>query len=166
MGRMLGQSRSMTVRSACLPAARLSQSASPAARAPALQAASSLLDGPFATAVNEMFAAGAFDGLIYNYGGAEYVSIVGFGLGLMCSYDLTGVTVAPETGMRIADLAIADSDTIRAIANIASMLVDGLTINHDCFLICADFTSGPPLIEPGDQIPNDQTLYDRLTGSG
>ena len=133
---------------------------------PALQAASSLLDGPFATAVNEMFAAGAFDGLIYNYGGAEYVSIAGFGLGLMCSYDLTGVTVAPETGMRIADLAIADSDTIRAIANIASMLVDGLTINHDCFLICADFTSGPPLIEPGDQIPNDQTLYDRLTGSG
>ena len=51
---------------------------------------------------------------------------------------------------------------VQALLNLFN--VEGLSIDNDCFLICSDFSSGAPAIEPGDQIPNDRTLYDRLTG--
>ena len=112
----------------------------------------------------------SFEHLVYRYGGEEYVSIAGIGLGIMCSVDLTGVDIPASSGMTTTFAYFHDEngELLPELQSVQTLLdwfnVEGLSIGYDCFLICSDFASGPPAIDPGDQIPNDAALYDRLTG--
>lgn len=39
-----------------------------------------------------------------------------------------------------------------------------MSISNDIIIVCPDFSTGAPKIMPGEQVPNDRELYDRLTG--
>ena len=123
-----------------------------------------------ATVMDEVANDPSFEHLVYSSGGEEYVSIAGVGLGIMCSLDLTGVEIPKESGVSSQFVYFRDEngELLPALKGVQTLLnlfnVEGLSIDNDCFLICSDFSSGAPAIEPGDQIPNDRALYDRLTG--
>ena len=128
------------------------------------------LKNALATVMDEVAHDPSFEHLVYSSGGEEYVSIAGVGLGIMCALDLTGVDIPKESGVSAQFVYFHDEngELLPALKGVQTLLnlfnVEGLSIDNDCFLICSDFSSGAPAIEPGDQIPNDRALYDRLTG--
>ena len=56
-------------------------------------------------------------------------------------------------------------ELITTIGNtIGNEAVAKMKIYNTPLIVCPDFTKGQPNIMPGEQIPNDRELYDRLTG--
>ena len=67
-----------------------------------------------------------------------------------------------ENGSTLGDMA-----SLEVLISIIKSIVPDLSqmsISNDIIIVCPDFSTGAPKIMPGEQVPNDRELYDRLTG--
>ena len=106
-----------------------------------------------------------FNSLYYDYNGTKYMSLGVMALGLMNINDPSNITIeAPD--LKLLKMPLKDVgglvgsliDMINEIAQIEA----GMSINNPCYFVCPDFSSGPPPIEPGDAVPQDEALYEKL----
>lgn len=114
----------------------------------------------------------AFSGIYYQYGGKEYVNLGIFGIGLMSIADVERVTIADSARLQAINLPFKDEDGnpvggLQAVESIVQAImnnngVKNMSISHPCYLVCTDFSSGDPYIEPGDPVPNSRDLYNDL----
>ncbi len=140
---------------------------------------SSLLDVPeiVSNAMTEVMNNEIYDDLFFNYAGEQYISLAVTVLGLMCTTTPDRITIADGTGMASFEMPLHDDNgtplgelknlesLIPSIGNlIGNATVAKMKISHNPVIICPDFSTGSPNIMPGEQIPNDRELYDRLTG--
>ena len=140
---------------------------------------SSLLDVPeiVSNAMTEVMNNEIYDNLFFNYAGEQYISLAVTVLGLMCTTTPDRITIADGTGMASFEMPLHDANgtplgelknlesLIPSIGNlIGNATVAKMKISHNPVIICPDFSTGSPNIMPGEQIPNDRELYDRLTG--
>ena len=140
---------------------------------------SSLLDVPeiVSNAMTEVMNNEIYDDLFFNYAGEQYISLAVTVLGLMCTTTPDRITIADGTGMASFEMPLHDANgtplgelknlesLIPSIGNlIGNATVAKMKISHNPVIICPDFSTGSPNIMPGEQIPNDRELYDRLTG--
>ena len=140
---------------------------------------SSLLDVPeiVSNAMTEVMNNEIYDDLFFNYAGEQYISLAVTVLGLMCTATPDRITIADGTGMASFEMPLHDANgtplgelknlesLIPSIGNlIGNATVAKMKISHNPVIICPDFSTGSPNIMPGEQIPNDRELYDRLTG--
>ena len=140
---------------------------------------SSLLDVPeiVSNAMTEVMNNEIYDNLFFNYAGEQYISLAVTVLGLMCTATPDRITIADGTGMASFEMPLHDANgtplgelknlesLIPSIGNlIGNATVAKMKISHNPVIICPDFSTGSPNIMPGEQIPNDRELYDRLTG--
>ena len=140
---------------------------------------SSLLDVPeiVSNAMTEVMNNEIYDNLFFNYAGEQYISLAVTVLGLMCTTTPDRITIAPVSGMASFEMPLHDANgtPLGELKNLESMIpsignlignpaVAKMKISHNPVIICPDFSTGSPNIMPGEQIPNDRELYDRLTG--
>ena len=140
---------------------------------------SSLLDVPeiVSNAMTEVMNNEIYDNLFFNYAGEQYISLAVTVLGLMCTATPDRITIADGTGMASFEMPLRDANgtPLGELKNLESMIpsigrlvgnatVAKMKISHNPVIICPDFSTGSPNIMPGEQIPNDRELYDRLTG--
>ena len=140
---------------------------------------SSLLDVPeiVSNAMTEVMNNEIYDDLFFNYAGEQYISLAVTVLGLMCTTTPDRITIADGTGMASFEMPLRDANgtPLGELKNLESMIpsignlignatVAKMKISHNPVIICPDFSTGSPNIMPGEQIPNDRELYDRLTG--
>ena len=140
---------------------------------------SSLLDVPeiVSNAMTEVMNNEIYDNLFFNYAGEQYISLAVTVLGLMCTTTPDRITIADGTGMASFEMPLRDANgtPLGELKNLESMIpsigklvgnatVAKMKISHNPAIICPDFSTGSPNIMPGEQIPNDRELYDRLTG--
>ena len=140
---------------------------------------SSLLDVPeiVSNAMTDVMNNEIYDNLFFNYAGEQYISLAVTVLGLMCTATPDRITIADGTGMASFEMPLHDANgtplgelknlesLIPSIGNlIGNATVAKMKISHNPVIICPDFSTGSPNIMPGEQIPNDRELYDRLTG--
>ena len=140
---------------------------------------SSLLDVPeiVSNAMTEVMNNEIYDDLFFNYAGEQYISLAVTVLGLMCTTTPDRITIADGTGMASFEMPLRDANgtPLGELKNLESMIpsignlvgnatVAKMKISHNPAIICPDFSTGAPNIMPGEQIPNDRELYDRLTG--
>ena len=140
---------------------------------------SSLLDVPeiVSNAMTEVMNNEIYDDLFFNYAGEQYISLAVTVLGLMCTTTPDRITIADGTGMASFEMPLRDANgtPLGELKNLESMIpsigklvgnatVAKMKISHNPAIICPDFSTGSPNIMPGEQIPNDRELYDRLTG--
>ena len=137
---------------------------------------SSLING-IANAVGSAIENDTFDDLFFNYGGEEYIAFGIVELGLICPAPVLGedITIDPASGviqsrMKMTDengSTMGDMATLEILIDIIKSAVPDLSqmsISNDIIIVCPDFSTGAPNIMPGEQVPNDRELYDRLTG--
>lgn len=117
----------------------------------------------------------AVQDLYYNYAGDQYVSFGAMGLGALFYFDSSKVTVESE-GLMLTDLPFRDSqgkpvgqmeyleDLMKSIHDTLN-LKDADTLCNPSVIVCTDFASGEPEIQPGDPIPNSRELYSKLRGN-
>lgn len=117
----------------------------------------------------------AVQDLYYNYAGDQYVSFGAMGLGALFYFDSSKVTVESE-GLMLTDLPFRDSqgkpvgqmeyleDLMKSIHDTLN-LKDADTLCNPSVIVCTDFASGDPEIQPGDPIPNSRELYSKLRGN-
>ena len=117
----------------------------------------------------------AVQDLYYNYAGDQYVSFGAMGLGALFYFDSSKVTIESE-GLMITDLPFRDSqgkpvgqmeyleDLMKSIHDTLN-LKDADTLCNPSVIVCTDFASGDPEIQPGDPIPNSRELYSKLRGN-
>ena len=140
------------------------------------QVFSSLING-IARAVDSAIREDTFDDLFFNYGGEEYIAFGIVELGLICPAPVLGedITIDPASGviqsrMKMTDengSTMGDMATLQILIDIIKSAVPSLSnmsISNDIIIVCPDFSTGAPNIMPGEQVPNDRELYDRLTG--
>ena len=140
---------------------------------------SSLLDVPeiVSNAMTEVMNNEIYDDLFFNYAGEQYISLAVTVLGLMCTATPDRITIADGTGMASFEMPLHDDNgtPLGELKNLESLIpsigslignatVAKMKISHNPVIICPDFSTGAPNIMPGEQIPNDRELYDRLTG--
>ena len=140
---------------------------------------SSLLDVPeiVSNAMTEVMNNEIYDNLFFNYAGEQYISLAVTVLGLMCTATPDRITIADGTGMASFEMPLHDANgtPLGELKNLESLIpsigslignatVAKMKISHNPVIICPDFSTGSPNIMPGEQIPNDRELYDRLTG--
>ena len=140
---------------------------------------SSLLDVPeiVSNAMTEVMNNEIYDNLFFNYAGEQYISLAVTVLGLMCTTTPDRITIADGTGMASFEMPLHDANgtPLGELKNLESLIpsigslignatVAKMKISHNPVIICPDFSTGSPNIMPGEQIPNDRELYDRLTG--
>ena len=140
---------------------------------------SSLLDVPeiVSNAMTEVMNNEIYDDLFFNYAGEQYISLAVTVLGLMCTATPDRITIADGTGMASFEMPLHDANgtPLGELKNLESLIpsigslignatVAKMKISHNPAIICPDFSTGSPNIMPGEQIPNDRELYDRLTG--
>ena len=140
---------------------------------------SSLLDVPeiVSNAMTDVMNNEIYDNLFFNYAGEQYISLAVTVLGLMCTTTPDRITIADGTGMASFEMPLRDANgtPLGELKNVESMIpsigklignatVAKMKISHNPLIICPDFSTGSPNIMPGEQIPNDRELYDRLTG--
>ena len=140
---------------------------------------SSLLDVPeiVSNAMTEVMNNEIYDDLFFNYAGEQYISLAVTVLGLMCTATPDRITIADGTGMASFEMPLHDANgtPLGELKNLESLIpsigslignatVAKMKISHNPVIICPDFSTGSPNIMPGEQIPNDRELYDRLTG--
>ena len=140
---------------------------------------SSLLDVPeiVSNAMTEVMNNEIYDNLFFNYAGEQYISLAVTVLGLMCTTTPDRITIADGTGMASFEMPLHDANgtPLGELKNVESLIpsignlignatVAKMKISHNPVIICPDFSTGSPNIMPGEQIPNDRELYDRLTG--
>ena len=140
---------------------------------------SSLLDVPeiVSNAMTEVMNNEIYDDLFFNYAGEQYISLAVTVLGLMCTTTPDRITIADGTGMASFEMPLHDANgtPLGELKNLESLIpsigslignatVAKMKISHNPAIICPDFSTGSPNIMPGEQIPNDRELYDRLTG--
>ena len=140
---------------------------------------SSLLDVPeiVSNAMTEVMNNEIYDDLFFNYAGEQYISLAVTVLGLMCTTTPDRITIADGTGMASFEMPLHDANgtPLGELKNLESLIpsigslignatVAKMKISHNPVIICPDFSTGAPNIMPGEQIPNDRELYDRLTG--
>ena len=115
------------------------------------------------------------DSLFYSYNGKEYASPCMFVMGLMCYVDENAFTISEEAKMQklVMNFRDENGDPIGNMAGVESVVnlflkLPGITFTHPALFISSDYSNGrEPDIKPGDPVPNDQALYDRLTsGAG
>ena len=117
------------------------------------------------------------DSLFFNYGGEEYIAFGIVELGLICPAPVMGedISIDPKSGVTQMLMKMTDENgstmgnmaKLEPLITLISGLVENLkelTITNDIIIVCPDFSHGAPNIMPGEQIPNDRELYDRLTG--
>ncbi len=112
--------------------------------------------------------------LYYQYAGENYVSFGMFGLGALFTFDPNNITVKDNSVM-IAELPFRNTNGEPAGKSLAS-LENLLSNNYESFglgldticnpstIVCTNFASGEPEIQPGDPIPNSIELYEKLRG--
>lgn len=117
----------------------------------------------------------AVQDLYYNYAGDQYVSFGAMGLGALFYFDSSKVTIESE-GLMLTDLPFRDSqgkpvgqmeyleDLMKSIHDTLN-LKDADTLCNPSVIVCTDFASGDPEIQPGDPIPNSRELYSKLRGN-
>lgn len=117
----------------------------------------------------------AVQDLYYNYAGDQYVSFGAMGLGALFYFDSSKVTVESE-GLMLTDLPFRDSqgkpvgqmeyleELMKSIHDTLN-LKDADTLCNPSVIVCTDFASGEPEIQPGDPIPNSRELYSKLRGN-
>lgn len=117
----------------------------------------------------------AVQDLYYSYAGDQYVSFGAMGLGALFYFDSSKVTVESE-GLMLTDLPFRDSqgkpvgqmeyleDLMKSIHDTLN-LKDADTLCNPSVIVCTDFASGEPEIQPGDPIPNSRELYSKLRGN-
>ncbi len=140
---------------------------------------SGLLDVPeiVSNAMTEVMNNEIYDDLFFNYAGEQYISLAVTVLGLMCTATPDRITIADGTGMASFEMPLHDANgtPLGELKNLESLIpsigslignatVAKMKISHNPVIICPDFSTGSPNIMPGEQIPNDRELYDRLTG--
>ena len=140
---------------------------------------SSLLDVPeiVSNAMTDVMNNEIYDNLFFNYAGEQYISLAVTVLGLMCTATPDRITIADGTGMASFEMPLHDANgtPLGELKNLESLIpsigslignatVAKMKISHNPMIICPDFSTGSPNIMPGEQIPNDRELYDRLTG--
>ena len=140
---------------------------------------SSLLDVPeiVSNAMTDVMNNEIYDNLFFNYAGEQYISLAVTVLGLMCTTTPDRITIADGTGMASFEMPLHDDNgtPLGELKNLESLIpsignlvgnatVAKMKISHNPVIICPDFSTGSPNIMPGEQIPNDRELYDRLTG--
>ena len=140
---------------------------------------SSLLDVPeiVSNAMTDVMNNEIYDNLFFNYAGEQYISLAVTVLGLMCTATPDRITIADGTGMASFEMPLHDANgtPLGELKNLESLIpsigslignatVAKMKISHNPVIICPDFSTGAPNIMPGEQIPNDRELYDRLTG--
>ena len=140
---------------------------------------SSLLDVPeiVSNAMTDVMNNEIYDNLFFNYAGEQYISLAVTVLGLMCTTTPDRITIADGTGMASFEMPLHDANgtPLGELKNLEAMIpsigklinnptVAKMKISHNPVIICPDFSTGSPNIMPGEQIPNDRELYDRLTG--
>ena len=140
---------------------------------------SSLLDVPeiVSNAMTDVMNNEIYDNLFFNYAGEQYISLAVTVLGLMCTTTPDRITIADGTGMASFEMPLHDANgtPLGELKNLESLIpsigslignatVAKMKISHNPVIICPDFSTGSPNIMPGEQIPNDRELYDRLTG--
>ena len=140
---------------------------------------SSLLDVPeiVSNAMTDVMNNEIYDNLFFNYAGEQYISLAVTVLGLMCTATPDRITIADGTGMASFEMPLHDANgtPLGELKNLESLIpsigslignatVAKMKISHNPVIICPDFSTGSPNIMPGEQIPNDRELYDRLTG--
>ena len=140
---------------------------------------SSLLDVPeiVSNAMTDVMNNEIYDNLFFNYAGEQYISLAVTVLGLMCTTTPDRITIADGTGMASFEMPLHDDNgtPLGELKNVESLIpsignlignatVAKMKISHNPVIICPDFSTGSPNIMPGEQIPNDRELYDRLTG--
>ena len=140
---------------------------------------SSLLDVPeiVSNAMTDVMNNEIYDNLFFNYAGEQYISLAVTVLGLMCTATPDRITIADGTGMASFEMPLHDANgtPLGELKNVESLIpsignlignatVAKMKISHNPVIICPDFSTGSPNIMPGEQIPNDRELYDRLTG--
>ena len=140
---------------------------------------SSLLDVPeiVSNAMTEVMNNEIYDDLFFNYAGEQYISLAVTVLGLMCTTTPDRITIADGTGMASFEMPLHDANgtPLGELKNLESLIpsigslignatVAKMKISHNPVIICPAFSTGSPNIMPGEQIPNDRELYDRLTG--
>ena len=117
----------------------------------------------------------AVQDLYYNYAGDQYVSFGAMGLGALFYFDSSKVTVESE-GLMLTDLPFRDSQgkpvgQMEYLENLMKSIHDTLnlkdadTLCNPSVIVCTDFASGDPEIQPGDPIPNSRELYSKLRGN-
>ena len=98
-----------------------------------------------------------------------------FVMGLMCYVDENAFTISEEAKMQklVMNFRDENGDPIGNMAGVESVVnlflkLPGITFTHPALFISSDYSNGrEPDIKPGDPVPNDQALYDRLTsGAG
>ncbi|MBQ4073031.1 MAG: Ig-like domain-containing protein [Clostridia bacterium] len=117
----------------------------------------------------------AVQDLYYNYAGDQYVSFGAMGLGALFYFDSSKVTIESE-GLMLTDLPFRDSqgkpvgqmeyleELMKSIHDTLN-LKDADTLCNPSVIVCTDFASGDPEIQPGDPIPNSRELYSKLRGN-
>ena len=119
-----------------------------------------------------------YDNYFFNYAGEQYMDMAIFVFGSMCTSTPDRVTIDAGSGMIKFELPLQNADgtplggltdlqeLITTIGNtIGNEAVAKMKIYNNPLIVCPDFTKGQPNIMPGEQIPNDRELYDRLTGT-
>lgn len=118
-----------------------------------------------------------YDNYFFNYAGEQYMDMAIFVFGSMCTSTPDRVTIDAGSSMIKFELPLQNADgtplggltdlqeLITTIGNtIGNEAVAKMKIYNNPLIVCPDFTKGQPNIMPGEQIPNDRELYDRLTG--
>lgn len=111
------------------------------------------------------------DYLFYKYGDKEYASPCIFAMGIMCIADETALHISDDSKMQALVMKFLDENgkpigDMATVENIVGALVNipGVTFTNPAIFVSADYSDGrEPDIKPGDPVPNDQALYDRLT---
>ena len=118
-----------------------------------------------------------YDTYFFNYSGEQYMSIAVSVLGLMCTTSPDRVTIGENSSMAKFELPLQDGNgnplgSLKDLQEFVPIIgeaikeeaVAKMKIYNNPLIICPDFSHGAPNIMPGEQIPNDRELYDRLTG--
>ena len=114
----------------------------------------------------------AVQDLYYTYAGEQYVSFGAMGLGALFYFDANKVTVESE-GLMITDLPFRDSqgnpvgqmeylEQLMQSLHTSLGLKNADTLCNPSTIVCMDFSSKEPEINPGDPVPNSRELYEKL----
>ena len=133
-----------------------------------------LLDSYLERVVNEFLGISENDNLYYSYAGDQYIGLGMFGMGCVYGWDFDRVRISEATSsdveiikmmMRYADGSIPSN--LQAIEDLVRTIkLNGFsTASNTCMILCNNFSSGMSEIEPGDPIPANDALYDKLTAS-
>ena len=116
-----------------------------------------------------------YENFFFRYGGEEYCSLAVSILGIMNTVSPERMSLSPESKMMAVELPMHDENgkplgNLSGAEEIIDMIsavvpeVEGMRVDNNPLIISADYKTGAPAIMPGEQIPNDRALYDRLTG--